>query len=264
MKNLPLICVSLILAFLQGCSRVETGEVGLRVGFDKQVQKTELQPGSFNQVMIGDVLIFPIKQIGIDLKDLHPITSDHTPLKDLELQIIYSINPASAYDLYTTKSHSLNAIDNQNNTLLMYSYMQTIGNSAAQKAVSEYNALDVPIKRSSIEADIKQILVARLSEEKMDSSIIVDQVNVKNAVPADQIVESAMQVINNKNKLAAKNIELDTATVESKLQDVLAKPANIAYMKAKSELNISEGVKDGKVQTILIPHNLTMFGGVNK
>ena len=34
---------------------------------------------------------------------------------------------------------------------------------------------------------------------------------------------------------------------------------SIAYMKAQSELNISEAVKAGKVQTILIPHNLTMF-----
>jgi hypothetical protein len=38
-----------------GCTRIETGEVGLRVGFDKQVKNEELLPGSFNQVIVGDI-----------------------------------------------------------------------------------------------------------------------------------------------------------------------------------------------------------------
>ncbi len=31
---------------LTGCTRIETGEVGVRVGFDKQVKQGELLPGS--------------------------------------------------------------------------------------------------------------------------------------------------------------------------------------------------------------------------
>ena len=44
---------------LAGCTRIETGEVGLRVGIDKQISGTELLPGSFNQTLVGDVLTFP-------------------------------------------------------------------------------------------------------------------------------------------------------------------------------------------------------------
>jgi len=51
------------IAVLSGCERIETGEVGLRIGFDKQVNTTELQPGSFNQTMIGSVLTFPVRDI---------------------------------------------------------------------------------------------------------------------------------------------------------------------------------------------------------
>ena len=37
-----------------GCSRVETGSVGIRIDMSKQVQSGELLPGSWNQTVIGD------------------------------------------------------------------------------------------------------------------------------------------------------------------------------------------------------------------
>ena len=51
-----------------GCTRIETGEVGLRVGFDKQVKNEELLPGSFNQVLIGDVMTFPVKEVAVKVR----------------------------------------------------------------------------------------------------------------------------------------------------------------------------------------------------
>ncbi|HET8688324.1 MAG TPA: SPFH domain-containing protein [Methanosarcina sp.] len=247
-----------------GCTRVATGEIGLREGFDKQVQKGELQPGSFNQVLVGDVLVFPVKQLMIDMKNLQPQTADHTNLKELDLQVVYNINPASVWELYTTKSHGMNAIDSHGDTLLMYSYLQTVINSAAQKAVSKYNALDVPVKRTDIEVDVRKAIEDKLKDEKLDTALLIDQVTVRNAVPADAIVQSATQVINAQNALRAKQVELQTAQIEAQRQDLLSRPANIAYMNAQAALNISEGVRDGKVQTVLIPHNMTMFGGAGK
>jgi hypothetical protein len=38
--------------------------------------------------------------------------------------------------------------------------------------------------------------------------------------------------------------------------------SSIAFMQAQATLNISEAVKAGKVQTIIIPSNLTMLGSV--
>ncbi len=62
----------LALASLQACTRIETGEVGLRVGFDKQVKNDELLPGSFNQTLVGDVLTFPVKEVAVKVDDLNP------------------------------------------------------------------------------------------------------------------------------------------------------------------------------------------------
>lgn len=59
-KNLKSIFIALVVAIgaanLTGCTRIETGEVGVRVNASKQIEPTELQPGSWNQTLFGDVL----------------------------------------------------------------------------------------------------------------------------------------------------------------------------------------------------------------
>ncbi len=77
-----------------GCTRIETGEVGVRVGFDKQIQQGELLPGSFNQTMIGDVLTFPIKDVNVKLDDMTPLAKDNSTMKDFDAIVIYNINQA--------------------------------------------------------------------------------------------------------------------------------------------------------------------------
>ena len=75
-----------------GCTRIETGEVGLRVGFDKQVKNEELLPGSFNQTIIGSVMTFPVKEIAIKDDDVTPLAKDNSTMTDFDLIVTYNIN----------------------------------------------------------------------------------------------------------------------------------------------------------------------------
>ena len=59
--KISLIAAAAILA--AGCTRIETGAVGVRVDMSRQVQGNELPPGSWAQTIIGDVLTFPVKDI---------------------------------------------------------------------------------------------------------------------------------------------------------------------------------------------------------
>jgi hypothetical protein len=59
MKRILTLSVLAAAVLATGCTRIETGEVGLRVGFDKQVSTGELLPGSFNQTLIGSVTDIP-------------------------------------------------------------------------------------------------------------------------------------------------------------------------------------------------------------
>ena len=50
------LCIAALVVTSAGCTRIETGEVGLRINFDKTTDPTERLPGSFNQTIIGDRL----------------------------------------------------------------------------------------------------------------------------------------------------------------------------------------------------------------
>ena len=80
-KKLVVLVVLAFTVLASGCQRIETGEVGLRRGFDKQIEKVELEPGSFNQEIVGDVLVFPVKQIALNEDKLQQMTADHSVLR---------------------------------------------------------------------------------------------------------------------------------------------------------------------------------------
>ena len=52
MKHIATLSLVAASILATGCSRIETGEVGVRVGFDKQVKSGELLPGSFKLLWV--------------------------------------------------------------------------------------------------------------------------------------------------------------------------------------------------------------------
>ncbi len=254
MKN---VVVLLLAAFVfAGCERIETGEVGLRVGFDKQVNTAELQPGSFNQTLIGSVLTFPVRDIALTLDDMHPQTADNSTLQDMDITVIYSINPAAVGELYTTKSRAFHARDESNDIVLMYNYLTTVARSASYKAAAKHDALKTIAARAEIEADTAKFITAALGEEKLDTSLTITKVQVRNVQPAANIIASANAVITAQNNLKAKQVEVDIARKEAERLSLLSSNSqNVRYMEAKALQDIAEGVKEGKVQSIVVPYD---------
>lgn len=250
-----------IVFMLQGCQRVETGEVGLRIGFDKQVSMGELLPGSFNQTFVGEVLTFPIRDIAVNLDDLHPQTSDNSTLSDFDVTVIYSISPKAVGELYTTKSKSFHALSaDGEDTFLMYNYMVTLARTAAYKAAAKFPAMESVRKRDEIEVETMKLVADALKAEKLDTSLSLVKVQIRAIQPAQTIIETANEAIAAQNRLLTVTKQVAIAEQEAKRQEMLSKPANLEYMRVQAALNISEGVKEGKVSTILIPHGMTMYG----
>jgi len=217
----------LAVASLQACTRIETGEVGVRVGFDKQVQSGELLPGSFNQTLIGTVLTFPIKDVNVALENMTPVAADNSTMKDFDAVVVYNINPAQVAELYSTKNKSFHA-EFKGDTYVMYNYIVQNARNAIYKAARKYEALDMADKRNEMERFIQ-----------------------------DTVVESANALVRSKNELKQKEVEVKTAEAESRRMAALANNSgsSIAFMQAQAMLNISEGIKAGKVQTIVVPSN---------
>ena len=239
-----------------GCTRIETGEVGVRVGFDKQVQSGELLPGSFNQVIIGDVLTFPVKDVNVTLENMTPVAKDNSTMKDFDAVVVYNINPQQVSELYATKNRAFHA-EFKGDTYVMYNYIVQNARNAIYKAARKYEALDMADNRGEMEKFIQEEIVRNLAEEKLDGTIMISQVLIRNVVPADAVVESANALVRSKNELKQKEVEVKTAEAESRRMAALANNSgsSIAFMQAQAMLNISEGIKNGKVQTIVVPSN---------
>jgi regulator of protease activity HflC (stomatin/prohibitin superfamily) len=256
MKRIFTLSILAAAVLATGCTRIETGEVGVRVGFDKQVQSGELLPGSFNQSIIGEVLTFPIKDVNVTLNDMTPVAKDNSTMKDFDAVVVYNINPQQVSELYATKNKSFHA-EFKGDTYVMYNYIVQNARNAIYKAARKYEALDMADARSDMENFIKEEIVRNLTEEKLDGSIVISQVLIRNVVPADSVVASANELVKAKNELKQKEVEVKTAEAESRRMAALANNSgsSIAFMQAQAMLNISEGIKNGRVQTIVVPSN---------
>ena len=93
--------------------------------------------------------------------------------------------------------------------------------------------------------------------EKLDTSVSLTVVQVRNVQPNAEILQAATKYVAAQNELKIKQTEVDIAKKESERMSALANnsTASIAYMQAQASLNISEGIKNGKVNTIIVPAN---------
>jgi regulator of protease activity HflC (stomatin/prohibitin superfamily) len=141
----------------------------------------------------------------------------------------------------------------------MYNYIVQNARNAIYKAARKYDALDMADARSEMEKFIQDEIVRNLAEEKLDGTIMISQVLIRNVVPADSVVASANELVRAKNELKQKEVEVQTAKKEAERMAALANnsASSIAFMNAQAALNISEGIKNGKVQTIVVPSNMT-------
>lgn len=262
MKKYIAVLFAFMFMLFTGCTRIETGEVGIRIDASKQVSQEELRPGSINQTIVGSVLTFPVKDIALDLNDKTPMTADNSALADFDITVIYNINPSSVAELYSNKSKSFNATDDSGDVYLMYNYISTLVNNAVYKSVRQYPALGVADNRANIEKSVQDEVTAQLKAENLDTSITINQVQVRNILPNAEILASSTRLVKAQNDLAVKNTEVEIAKKEAERMSALATNStqSIAYMQAQAQLNISEAVKEGKVNTIIIPSNMTALG----
>lgn len=243
MKRFTLFGILFAAVFATGCTRIETGEVGLRVGFDKQVKNEELLPGSFNQTLIGSVMTFPVKEVAVKVDDLNPQASDNSTMKDFDLTIIYNINQAQVAEIYNTKNKSFHATHN-GDTYLMYNYIFNATRNAVYKSARKYEALNMGDNRSAMEVEIKDLVTRTLADEKLDGTITVTQVLIRQIVPADSVVASANDLVRAKNETKQKEAEVRTAQLEAqRIQALAQNQGAIQYMDAQARLMHAEAAK---------------------
>ena len=245
-----------LMATASACTRIETGEVGVRRSFDKTIETTELMPGTVNQTIFGDVLTFPTKDVSVDITDLTPLAADNSTVADFDMAVIYSINPTSVAELYIEKNRGFHADTEEGDTLLMYNYIRQLGRNAAYKVARRYESLKMADNRAEIEQLVRQEIVAQLAAEKLDGKIEVSQVLVRQIKPADNIVASANALVQAQNEQKRKQVEVQTAKLEAeRIAALNANRGATEYMAAMALQDIAEGVKNGKVSSVVVPYD---------
>lgn len=226
-----------------GCTRIETGEVGVRVDAYKQVQPGELLPGSMNQTLIGDVLTFPVKDVNVTLENMTPVARDNSTMADFDAVIVYNITASQVAELYSTKNKSFHA-EHRGDTYVMYNYIVQSARNAIYKAARKYDALDMADNREPMEQIIKDEITKNLVEEKLDGAITISQVMVRSVVPAASVVASANELVRAKNELKQKEVEVKTAEAEARRIAALNSNAGaIQYMDAQARMMQAEAAK---------------------
>jgi len=253
-KFVAFVVVALMAAVGSGCTRITTGEVGVRVDGNRQIQAGELPAGSWNQTLIGDVLTFPVRDITVNIENKTPLTADNSALADFDLTAVYGINPSSVAELYSTKAKSFHVMVD-GDILLMQNYIATLLNNATYKTVREYNALQVADKRAEIEQKILAVVNQQLVDEKLADSINITVIQVRNIQANAEILKSATEYVKAQNELKIKSTEVEIAKKESERMAALSanSATSIAYMQAQSQLLIAQGIREGKVNTIVVP-----------
>lgn len=239
------------------CTRIETGEVGLRINFDKTTDPVERLPGSFNQTIVGSILTFKVQDVAVAVDNMTPLASDNSTIKDFDMTVVYSVNPSAVSELWTTKNRTFHGKGGQSDDiLLMQNYIALSARNAAYKVARGYESLKMADNRPLIEQQIRDNIIKTLTDEKLADKIVVSQVQVRAITPADVIVNSANELVRAQNELKTKEVEVQTAKKEAeRIAALNANAGAIGYMNAMANLKIAEGVAEGKVHTIVVPYD---------
>ena len=264
MKFNRIATVSLIASalLLTSCATVETGEIGLRKTFDGKIEPNELNQG-FHQAVIGDVLVFSVKEILINAEDLQPQTKDKTIMKDFDVRVTYSVAPESVAELYSKYSPSYHTRNEDTREIYpMAAYVRPFIDSAVFKAVAEYPALEVSNNRSEIAQKIKLYVSQALNEEGLSADIKVNSVVIGSAQLPDELAASVNAVVSAQSKLKEKEFEVQTAAKEAERTKLIAEGASPQYIRLLEARALYQAAEKGSL--IIVPKDFTGLGNISQ
>lgn len=199
---------------LVGCGRIETGEVGVRINWNKSVDTTEVPQGFYGAVF-STVEHYIVKEMPVALDNMKPRAKDNLLLDDLDMTIYYTFKPESVAD-FRVKYASQSAYDKDTGAYWPgFNLVRTLANGSIYDAVSHYDSLTIHTKRQELEEAVKQSLQTELDNRDKGTFVItrvvVRQVTTDPAL--NRAIQTAVQV---EKEIEAKNKQIDLAKAEAK------------------------------------------------
>lgn len=207
---------------LTACGRIETGNAGLRTGFDGTVASKVEGEGIYTAV-VGHVDQYTLKEVPINLENLTPKAKDNLSLKELDATVYYKVRtPQAIRELAVKRAGSSAHFDKEDFYRPAYFLVESIAKSEFADAVSKHDSLTIHTQRNVLEGEVKKAVQASLDASD-PGSFEITRVVVRQVL-TDPTVEQAIRnvVAKGKEKEAA---DLQVGIAQS-LAEATAKTAN--------------------------------------
>ncbi len=195
------------------CGRIETGEVGVRVDFNRKVELQELQPG-FYVNPLSSVDHYSVKEIEIPIENMTPKAKDNLSIRDLDLSVFYRVEPSKVADLYV-KYTGQSVFGKASAAWLPASNLVArIAREAVFDTIADYESLTLHTKRESISSEIRSRLQSVLDESD-PGTFQVTRVVVRQMLTDPALEESIQSAVQMQKRVEAKREELNLAKAEA-------------------------------------------------
>lgn len=206
------VVIAVVVLALAACGRIETGHVGVRTDFNKQVELTEMNPG-FYTAFLTSVDEYTVKEIEVKFDNLTPKGKDNLSLADFDVSLWYqplATQVAEMYVKYSSMSPCENGV-----CYPAYNLVERVARGAIFDAVSQYESLTIHTKRGNLESKIKEMVQGEL--DKGDKGVFIITKVVVRQIKTDPQLEASIQTaVQMQKKTEAKQLEVQLAEAEAK------------------------------------------------
>lgn len=212
--------VMFMLVGLTGCGAIDTGNSGVRIAWDNEVNSEELKPGFFTAVT-SSVEEFVGKEIMIELPDMTPKAGDNLTMSELDLEVYYRAAIENHAELKVKYANA--TVEDNEYFYPAYNLVRGQARSAVYKEVGKMNSLTIHRNRNELAEAVKTELQSILNESDPEvftiTKVIVKKANtdptleksIQLAIKKDKELEAKMKEEAIKQAEARANLALDSS-----------------------------------------------------
>lgn len=262
--------VGLFIAALVGmgsCTIIDTGNVGVRTTMG-QVDLAEVPAGTaFKAPMVTGIGHYNVREATLDINNLTPKAKDNLSLSDLDISVLYEVNPTRVADIVTEFSGQ-SPWDGEAGVYMPGQGIVTrLAREAIYGSVSSMESLTIHQRRDLLATTVKESLQRRL-DAVAPGTFKVTNVAIR-AVTTDPSIEESIRAaviaqkelermgVQEKVAEAQARVAVTTARGEAEANRVLAQSLTPELLRKQQNDAMLAFAHKGGSNTVILPSNAT-------
>lgn len=216
------------LAMLAGCSMltgcfgvIDQGNVGVRTSFG---DISDQPVTGMYQEFFSSVNEYTTKETNVAITGMTPRAKDNLTLKELDVSVYYTTNPAKLPHFQATTAGQSARLDGEGYYRPGYVMIETLSRSMTMDSVSRMDSMTIHANRPALEQSIK-LDTQQALDAAAPGTFTITRV-VVTTVQTDPTIEQSIR----DNVTASKRLDTATKQVQIKEQEALANKATAATL----------------------------------